>query len=139
MKKNVQSASARNHGNLFESSSRSIPPRVFAVPLRGIAVAVVAPFVSDANTYFADNGAPYSINRQSHLGVVGRVNLGSFYTPAKYVELFAEWLTKAHVVVLHSLSYLIRKTNFKATEHFPSNCEMRKYVVFSTNDLLEAA
>ena len=94
MKKNVQSASARNHGNLFESSSRSIPPRVFAVPLRGIAVAVVAPFVSDANTYFADNGAPYSINRQSHLGVVGRVNLGSFYTPAKYVKLVAEWLKK---------------------------------------------
>ena len=31
-------------------------------------------------------------NVSRHLGVTGRVNLGSFYTPAKYVEKVAEWL-----------------------------------------------
>ena len=31
-------------------------------------------------------------NVSRHLGVVGRVNLGSFYTPAKYVRLVSEWL-----------------------------------------------
>ena len=33
-----------------------------------------------------------SANRQSHLTVAGRVNQGSFYTPAKYVALVAQWL-----------------------------------------------
>lgn len=33
-----------------------------------------------------------SVNMSRHLGVVGRVNLGSFYTPAKYVRLASEWL-----------------------------------------------
>ncbi len=37
-------------------------------------------------------GIEQSVNRQSHLSVSGRVNLGSFYTPAKYVALVAEWL-----------------------------------------------
>lgn len=37
-------------------------------------------------------GVGRSVNRQSHLSVAGRVNLGSFYTPAKYVALVAEWL-----------------------------------------------
>ena len=47
------------------------------------------------STVASTNGAPaYSINRQSHLGIAGRVNLGSFYTPAKYVEMVAEWLKK---------------------------------------------
>ncbi len=32
------------------------------------------------------------VNVSRHLGVVGRVNLGSFYTPAKYVRLASEWL-----------------------------------------------
>lgn len=31
-------------------------------------------------------------NISRHLGVVGRVNLGSFYTPAKYVRIVSEWL-----------------------------------------------
>ncbi len=31
-------------------------------------------------------------NVSTHLGVVGRINLGSFYTPAKYVALVGEWL-----------------------------------------------
>lgn len=38
----------------------------------------------------ADKGA----NVSRHLGVVGRVNLGSFYTPAKYVKLVGDWLLK---------------------------------------------
>ena len=87
-----QVASIKSREELFGSLSRSIPQSAFTLPLRGIAIAVVAPFVSDSNTVVADTVTPYSINRQSHLGVVGRVNLGSFYTPAKYVELIAEWL-----------------------------------------------
>lgn len=61
-------------------------------PLRQIAITLVAPLVADANAVAVDAVAPYSINRQSHLGIAGRVNLGSFYTPAKYVALVAEWL-----------------------------------------------
>lgn len=34
------------------------------------------------------------VNVSRHLGVVGRVNLGSYYTPAKYVRLVGEWLLK---------------------------------------------
>lgn len=34
------------------------------------------------------------VNVSRHLGVEGRVNLGSFYTPAKYVKLVGEWLCK---------------------------------------------
>ena len=33
-------------------------------------------------------------NVSRHLGVVGRVNLGSFYTPARYVRLVGEWLLR---------------------------------------------
>jgi len=33
-------------------------------------------------------------NVSRHLGIVGRVNLGSFYTPAKYVKLVSDWLLK---------------------------------------------
>ena len=33
-------------------------------------------------------------NRQSHLTVAGRVNQGSFYTPAKYVALVGKWLLR---------------------------------------------
>lgn len=36
-------------------------------------------------------------NVSRHLGVVGRVNLGSFYTPAKYVEKVAGWLKRIGV------------------------------------------
>lgn len=36
-----------------------------------------------------DSGAA---NVSRHLGVIGRVNLGSFYTPSKYVRLVSEWL-----------------------------------------------
>lgn len=38
------------------------------------------------------NAAIFSVNQQAHLSMAGRVNLGSFYTPAKYVELVAKWL-----------------------------------------------
>lgn len=34
------------------------------------------------------------IHTQSHLGSTGRVNLGSFYTPYKYVMLVKDWLVK---------------------------------------------
>lgn len=40
----------------------------------------------------AGPGVGPSAHRQRHLSVAGRVNLGSFYTPAKYVALVAEWL-----------------------------------------------
>lgn len=40
-------------------------------------------------------GAPQgATNVSRHLGVRGRVNLGSFYTPAHYVRLVGEWLLK---------------------------------------------
>ena len=34
------------------------------------------------------------VNVSRHLGVVGRVNLGSFYTPAKYVDIVGKWLLR---------------------------------------------
>ena len=34
------------------------------------------------------------VNVSRHLGVTGRVNLGSFYTPAKYVDIVGGWLLK---------------------------------------------
>ncbi|MGN0845978.1 MAG: SAM-dependent methyltransferase [Kiritimatiellia bacterium] len=37
------------------------------------------------------------VNVSRHLGIVGRVNLGSFYTPAKYVRRVGEWLLKHHI------------------------------------------
>ena len=37
-------------------------------------------------------GDNVDVNVSRHLGVVGRVNLGSFYTPAKYVRIASEWL-----------------------------------------------
>ena len=35
-----------------------------------------------------------AVNISCHLGVVGRVNLGSYYTPAKYVRLVGFWLLR---------------------------------------------
>ena len=37
------------------------------------------------------------INVSRHLGVVGRVNLGSYYTPARYVRLVGGWLIRQGV------------------------------------------
>lgn len=76
----------------LELSLPSISSSAFTLPLSGMEIAVVAPFMTDANAVAADSFVPCSINRQSHLGVVGRVNLGSFYTPAKYVDMVAGWL-----------------------------------------------
>lgn len=45
-------------------------------------------------TTFAMSRDNEEANVSRHLGVVGRVNLGSFYTPAKYVECVGEWLRK---------------------------------------------
>lgn len=36
-----------------------------------------------------------ALSLATHLGVASKINLGSFYTPAKYVRLVAEWL-RAH-------------------------------------------
>ncbi len=44
------------------------------------------------STMFAMSQESKKINVSHHLGVVGRVNLGSFYTPAKYVKLVGDWL-----------------------------------------------
>ena len=92
--RNQKVASRESFGVIAERNSRAIVSNSFSIPLRGITIAIVAPFVSDANATVADNLPPYSINRQSHLGVIGRVNLGSFYTPAKYVDMVAGWLKK---------------------------------------------
>ena len=59
-----------------------------------IIAAIVAPLYGEVVANVPENPPSYSINRQSHLGVIGRVNLGSFYTPAKYVEMVAGWLKK---------------------------------------------
>ena len=40
----------------------------------------------------AMNESDGKINVSRHLGVVGRVNLGSFYTPARYVRMVGGWL-----------------------------------------------
>ena len=89
---NRQVSCIKSCEEFLELSLPSISSSAFTLPLRGIAIAVVAPFMTDANAVAADSFVPYSINRQSHLGVVGRVNLGSFYTPAKYVDMVAGWL-----------------------------------------------
>ena len=54
----------------------------------GIAAVVVAAVDSDAPAVKDLKSA----NISSHLSVSGRVNLGSFYTPARYVERVAGWL-----------------------------------------------
>ena len=38
-----------------------------------------------------------TVNTQEHLDTRERINLGSFYTPRRYVELAAEWLAEAGV------------------------------------------
>ena len=45
----------------------------------------------------AERGTEGEANVSRHLSVVGRVNLGSFYTPAKYVEKVAGWLRQLGV------------------------------------------
>jgi hypothetical protein len=37
------------------------------------------------------------INESQHLGIVGRINLGSYYTPAKYVRIVAQWLIDINI------------------------------------------
>lgn len=45
----------------------------------------------------AERGTEGEANVSRHLSVAGRVNLGSFYTPAKYVEKVAGWLRQLGV------------------------------------------
>jgi SAM-dependent methyltransferase len=53
------------------------------------AIMAVAVFSASEKAMGKDAGAA---NVSRHLGVVGRVNLGSFYTPSKYVRIVSEWL-----------------------------------------------
>lgn len=56
------------------------------------------PLPVDQNTLSCrKNTAFFSVNQQAHLSMARRVNLGSFYTPAKYVGLVGKWL-KTHGV-----------------------------------------
>lgn len=52
----------------------------------------VAVFIAVMISAMARDAVDVNVSR--HLGVVGRVNLGSFYTPAKYVNIAGEWLLK---------------------------------------------
>lgn len=54
----------------------------------GVVLVAVSPLVANMD----DHQSPANVSR--HLGVVGRVNLGSFYTPARYVRLVGEWLLR---------------------------------------------
>lgn len=65
-----------------------------AHPISGLTLAIVAPFIYGADPSVSVGNKICSINVQTHLGVAGRVNLGSFYTPAKYVNLVAKWLRR---------------------------------------------
>lgn len=62
-------------------------------------------------------------NHQSHLSSQQRINLGSFYTPEKYVSLVKDWLLKYHipqssVIMDPSCGY---GAFFKLTEYLPHN------------------
>ena len=52
----------------------------------------VAVFIAVMISAMARDAVDVNVSR--HLGVVGRVNLGSFYTPAKYVNIVGGWLLK---------------------------------------------
>ena len=54
----------------------------------GVTLAVACPVAATADT------TQGGVNISRHLGTEGRVNLGSFYTPAHYVRLVGEWLLK---------------------------------------------
>lgn len=73
------------------SFDRVLSCKRVCVPLTAV---IAAPFIGEAVPLnkVETNSLPCSINTQSHLTVAGRVNLGSFYTPAKYVSLVGEWL-----------------------------------------------
>ena len=43
------------------------------------------------------SGEKQSVNESQHLGIIGRINLGSYYTPAKYVRLVAQWLLDINI------------------------------------------
>ena len=50
-----------------------------------------------------------TLNFATHLTSAGKINLGSFYTPEKYVRLVAEWLRvhdvpKDAVIAIHAKS-----------------------------------
>lgn len=64
-----------------------------------------------------------NINIQNHLDNIGRINLGAFYTPYKYVKLVAEWLKNIDI----DNSYIIIDTTcgygafFELSKWFPNN------------------
>ena len=59
-----------------------------------IAVAIIATTLLSLSPAIGGqmDGDSVDVNVSRHLGVIGRVNLGSFYTPARYVRLASEWL-----------------------------------------------
>ena len=61
------------------------------------AVLLVRPIDVYARPVDASNGKVQEANVSRHLGIVGRVNLGSFYTPAKYVRQVATWLIESGI------------------------------------------
>lgn len=74
----------RNWETFFDSMNGT---SVMSIAI-GVMVSVIA-----SSSIGAEMGSEAgSANISRHLGVVGRVNLGSFYTPAKYVRIVSEWL-----------------------------------------------
>ena len=57
-----------------------------------IAIGVMVSVVASSSIGAEMGSEAGNANISRHLGVVGRVNLGSFYTPAKYVRIVSEWL-----------------------------------------------
>ena len=66
---------------------KKITRREFIPEATAAVVAVVGLDICAANEKGREN-----VHVSSHLSVAGRVNLGSFYTPARYVERVAGWL-----------------------------------------------
>lgn len=92
--KRKNGTASKKHKKFLELSCLAMPSNAISCPMRGIANGLTLPFESKESIVDPENNTHYSINCQRHLGSVGRINLGSFYTPAKYVEMVAGWLKK---------------------------------------------
>lgn len=58
-------------------------------------VLIVGSLKAMDNVYEMSEKQP--VNESQHLGIVGRINLGSYYTPAKYVRIVAQWLIDINI------------------------------------------
>ena len=67
-----------------------------------------------------------NVNKQSHLSTAKRINLGSFYTPKKFVQMAAEWLKKEKLNDSYTIADLSCGYGafFELSDIFPNN----KYV-----------